>query len=186
LVNLTHLRNVSVVVSSTLISKLQFVKSITFTVQCIHKVRLSDSNRYEKTEISSSNQFSGVYASGCKELMKIASELRHLGGVKGNFVISETEYLSATTTAVLKESQPALQVIYSSAKGIEAQQYTFNTFWSRALSAEYRIREIEEGVKYAGTKIIDSREDVFNHMRYVIDTATERSVCVFGQPTAAT
>jgi phosphatidylserine/phosphatidylglycerophosphate/cardiolipin synthase-like enzyme len=89
----------------------------------------------------------------CKELMKIVSELRHLGGVKGNFVISETEYLSATTT-VLKESQPVLQVIYSSAKGIvEAQQYTFDIFWSRALSAEYRIREIEEGVKYAGTKI---------------------------------
>jgi hypothetical protein len=113
----------------------------------------------------------------CKELVKIVSELRHLGGVKGNFVISETEYLSVTT-AILKESQSVLQVIYISAKGIvEAQQYTFDIFWSRATSAEYRIREIEEGVKYAGTKIIDSREEVFNHMRYVIDTATERSVC---------
>lgn len=113
----------------------------------------------------------------CKELVKIVSELRHLGGVKGNFVISETEYLSVTT-AILKESQSVLQVIYSSAKGIvEAQQYTFDIFWSRATSSEYRIREIEEGVKYAGTKIIDSREEVFNHMRYVIDTATERSVC---------
>src|SRR3982751_4334073 len=50
-------------------------------------------------------------------------------------------------------------------------------FWSKALSAEYRIKEIEEGVKYGGTKIIDSREEVFNHMRYVIDTASERSVC---------
>src|SRR5690348_15399945 len=57
----------------------------------------------------------------CKELVKIVSELRHLGGVKGNFVISETEYLSVTT-AILKESQSVLQVIYSSAKGIvEAQ-----------------------------------------------------------------
>jgi two-component system sensor histidine kinase VicK len=94
----------------------------------------------------------------CKELMKIVSELRHLGGVKGNFVISETECLSATT-AILRESQAVLQVIYSSANGaVEAQRYTFDMFWSKALSAEYRIKEIEEGVKYAGTKIIDSRE----------------------------
>ena len=30
----------------------------------------------------------------CKELMKIVDELRHLDGIKGNFMISESEYLA--------------------------------------------------------------------------------------------
>jgi hypothetical protein len=113
----------------------------------------------------------------CKELTNIVSELRHLNGVKGNFVISETECLSATT-AILEEAEVVLQVIYSNAKGVvEAQRYTFDIFWNKAISAQYRIKEIEEGVQYGGTKIIDSYEEVFNHMRYVIDSAAERSVC---------
>ena len=30
----------------------------------------------------------------CKELLKIINELRHIDGIKGNFYISETEYIS--------------------------------------------------------------------------------------------
>jgi len=30
----------------------------------------------------------------CKELMTIVDELRHLDGIKGNFMVSETEYLA--------------------------------------------------------------------------------------------
>jgi HKD family nuclease len=40
------------------------------------------------TEITKSN------LSYCKELMKIVHELHHLDGIKGNFMISEREYLA--------------------------------------------------------------------------------------------
>jgi hypothetical protein len=33
----------------------------------------------------------------CKDLMKMIDELRHLDGVKGNFAVSETEYLHCLT-----------------------------------------------------------------------------------------
>ena len=40
------------------------------------------------TEITTEN------ISYCKELMSIVDELRHLDGIKGNFMISESEYLA--------------------------------------------------------------------------------------------
>jgi len=40
------------------------------------------------TEITNDN------ISYCKELIKIVDELRHLDGIKGNFMISEEEYLA--------------------------------------------------------------------------------------------
>ncbi|HEY7572299.1 MAG TPA: hypothetical protein VH796_13110 [Nitrososphaeraceae archaeon] len=33
----------------------------------------------------------------CKELIKMVNELRHLDGIKGNFYISETEYIIPTS-----------------------------------------------------------------------------------------
>jgi hypothetical protein len=33
----------------------------------------------------------------CKEIMSIVNEVRHLDGIKGNFMISESEYLATIT-----------------------------------------------------------------------------------------
>lgn len=98
------------------------------------------------TEINRSN------LSYCKELMKI-SELRHLDGVKGNFgICDKEEYLAAPT---VMETQPAPQLIYSNIKEvIEQQQYVFDSFWSRSISSEQKIREIEEGVVLGSTELV--------------------------------
>jgi len=98
------------------------------------------------TEINRSN------LSYCKELMKI-SELRHLDGVKGNFgICDKEEYLAAPT---IMETQPAPQLIYSNIKEvIEQQQYVFDSFWSRSISSEQKIREIEEGVVLGSTELV--------------------------------
>jgi two-component system, OmpR family, sensor histidine kinase VicK len=98
------------------------------------------------TEINRSN------LSYCKELMKI-SELRHLDGVKGNFgICDKEEYLAAPT---IMETQPAPQLIYSNIKEvIEQQQYVFDSFWSKSISSEQKIREIEEGVVLGSTELV--------------------------------
>src|SRR5215813_8834169 len=56
----------------------------------------------------------------CKMLRKIVDELRHLDGMKGNFMISESEYLAP---AVLEEEEGkiALQLIYSNVDRIVEQ-----------------------------------------------------------------
>jgi two-component system, OmpR family, sensor histidine kinase VicK len=98
------------------------------------------------TEINRSN------LSYCKELMKI-SDLRHLDGVKGNFgICDKEEYLAAPT---ITETQPAPQLIYSNIKEvIEQQQYVFDSFWSKSISSEQKIREIQEGINLGSTEVV--------------------------------
>ncbi len=81
----------------------------------------------------------------CKELANYA-ELRHLDGIRGNLAVSESQYIAS---AVLKEeANPFPEIIYSSARSIvEQHQYLFLALWDKAVPAEYRIREIEQGVE---------------------------------------
>src|SRR5215469_12840704 len=88
----------------------------------------------------------------CK-LLSIGSELRHLDGIKGNFSIFDDKVYLAS--AILKESQPVSQLIYSNVKTfVEQQQYLFETLWNRAIPAEIRIREIEEDTILGITEVI--------------------------------
>ncbi|MGC2426059.1 MAG: ATP-binding protein [Nitrososphaeraceae archaeon] len=95
----------------------------------------------------------------CKELMSdFTYEIRHLDGIKANFSVSETEYL-ASATLVEEESEqpmrPIQQVIHSNVKDIvEQQKYVFESFWSKAIPAESRIKEIEEGFILGSTEVI--------------------------------
>ena len=82
----------------------------------------------------------------CKELITIVDELRHLDGIKGNFMISETEYLAPLI--LYEKDKTASQTIYSNVKElVEQQQYIFDTIWSKAIPAEQKIKEIEEGIE---------------------------------------
>ena len=56
----------------------------------------------------------------CKELMTIVNELRHLDGIKGNFMVSETEYLAPVI--LFEKGKIASQIICSNAKEILDQQ----------------------------------------------------------------
>ena len=91
------------------------------------------------TEITKDN------LSYCKKLMEMTHELRHLDGIKGNFYISESGYLAPAT--LHEKGKPASQIIYSNVNEIiEHQRYVFDSFWNRAIPAEWRIKEIEEGL----------------------------------------
>jgi two-component system, OmpR family, sensor histidine kinase VicK len=89
----------------------------------------------------------------CKELMQIA-ELRHLDGIKGNFGISEKAY---TASATLQEAARLHQVIYSNVKAIlEQQQYVFETLWGKAIPAEGKVKEIEQGLEPDTIEVIQN------------------------------
>jgi two-component system, OmpR family, sensor histidine kinase VicK len=113
----------------------------------------------------------------CKELLKMVNELRHIEGIKGNFYVSEIEYIAPAT--IHEKGKPASKIIYSNVKEIveHQQQYVFDSCWSRAIPAEQRIREIEEGVVHYKTKVLENKDQIFNHMRSVLNKASERSVC---------
>ncbi len=109
--------------------------------------------------------------------MKIVHELHHLDGIKGNFMISDGEYLAPLI--LFEKGKIAPQIIYSNVKEIvEQQQYVFDTFWSNGRPAEQRIKEIEEGIitRYE-TRVLENPQQINNHLKYVIENAAERSVC---------
>jgi signal transduction histidine kinase len=92
------------------------------------------------TEITKDNM------SYCKELMTMVDELRHLEGIKGNFMLSETEYVSPII--LFEKGKVASQIVYSNlAQIVEQQQYFFDTLWSKAIPAKDRIYELEHGVE---------------------------------------
>jgi signal transduction histidine kinase len=96
----------------------------------------------------------------CKELMKVVDELRHLDGVKGGIALNEDEYMATTC---LEEGKPLTQVIYSDAPEMVKQgQYIFDTLWSKAVPAEHKIREIEEGIEPEKTEVITGAERIID------------------------
>ncbi len=111
----------------------------------------------------------------CKELMKVVEELRHMDGVKGNMAVSETEYVA---TAVLQESQPVTQTIYSNAKAIlEQHRYFFENLWNNATPAAQRIKEIEEGIVPIRTKILENQDEIVREIRNLNCRADHLSIC---------
>ena len=107
----------------------------------------------------------------CKELMQFVDQLRHMDGVKGNMAVGETEYVA---TAVLQEAQPVTQTIYSNAKAIlEQHRYFFDTLWSKAVPAEQKIREIEEGIIIPmRTRLFESHDEIVKEIKQLNDNAS--------------
>ncbi len=76
-------------------------------------------------------------------------ELYHLDGIKANFGVSDEAYIttSSPATASLNKAEMEPQLVYSTAKRIIDQNKNMgDTLWSRAITAQVRIKEIEEGV----------------------------------------
>jgi signal transduction histidine kinase len=104
----------------------------------------------------------------CKEAMKVG-ELHHLDGIKGNFAVSEKEYIASAT---MQEASLLQQVIYSNVKEVlEQQQYVFDSFWSKSVPAEQKIKEIEEGIVLGRTEIIQSPKDIQQLFINMVKTA---------------
>ena len=110
----------------------------------------------------------------CKELMKIVDDLRHLDGVKGGIAVSETEYMATT---ILEEAKPLTQVIYSNVREVVEQgQYIFDTLWNTAIPAERKIREIEEGITYYESKVLESPDEIFKQIIHLGESSAGLSI----------
>ena len=105
-------------------------------------------------------------------MLKFA-EIRHLDGVKGNFEVSdEKEYVGTATLKEPEAEQSIPQLIYSNVQEIvEQQQYVFDSFWNRAIPSEQKIREIEDGVDFGKTEIIQSPKKILELFLNMIKSA---------------
>ncbi|MDF2727759.1 MAG: putative signal transduction histidine kinase, with phosphoacceptor and binding domain [Nitrososphaera sp.] len=110
----------------------------------------------------------------CKDLMRYA-ELRHLDGIKGNFGVNDTAYIA---TATLNKAQPVPELIYSTATSvIEQNKNVFDTLWSKAVLAEDRIREIEEGVTRSEIRAVKNPQEILQYTVGLVRRSKQYSVC---------
>jgi two-component system, OmpR family, sensor histidine kinase VicK len=150
--------------------------SLAVEIEQLRKAFLSAKRRGVKlryvTEITDDN------VGYCKELIKMVDELRHIDGIKGNFYISETEYVAPATFH--EKGKPASWIIYSNAKEIieHQQQFVFNSFWSRAIPAEQKIKEIEEGIIRYETRIIEDPNQIIEEISHITANSNELSTCL--------
>ena len=136
--------------------------------ECYEDLKRRNSKVRWITEITKDN------LSYCRALMQYA-ELRHLDGIKGNFGVSDTAYIA---TATLNKAQPVAELIYSTAKSvIEQNKNIFDTLWSKAVVAEDRIREIEEGVTRTEIRAVKDPREILQETIGLVRRSKQYSIC---------
>ncbi len=121
--------------------------------------------------------------------MKVA-EIRHLEGIRGDFGISDAEYISISSTILssdialtnIEETTEAADktmthfqhAIYSNVKeDIQQHQYLFEILWDKAIPVEKRTREIEEGIERVETVALEDRSEIAKRIMKQIESSNE-------------
>jgi two-component system, OmpR family, sensor histidine kinase VicK len=111
----------------------------------------------------------------CKELMKVG-QVRHLDGIRTNFVVTDTEY---TSSAIMQQVHEHPEIVYSNVKSIvEQQRYLFENLWNKAIPAERRISEIEEGIELEETHIIQDPHTIQRLFLDLVRSATHEVLLI--------
>lgn len=77
----------------------------------------------------------------CKRQLDLVDELRHLSKVKGNFLMSESEFIASHE---ISPRHPITEGFYSYVKKIvKLENYVFETLWENATPALERIKQLE-------------------------------------------
>ena len=111
----------------------------------------------------------------CKELLSLVHELRHLDGIKSNFMISEEEYLAPLVQD--RREVIASELIHSDiTQVVEHGQRIFDTLWSKSIPAEERLRELQDGNIPLETKILDNQDEIIKQIIHLSEASSGLSV----------
>jgi two-component system, OmpR family, sensor histidine kinase VicK len=147
--------------------------SLALSLKPIRKAFLDAKNRGVKlrylTEITHHN------SEYCKELLSLVHELRHLDGIKSNFMISEGEYLAP----LVQDTREVIasELIHSDiTQVVEHGQQIFDTLWSKSISAEERLKELQDGNIPLETKILDNQDEIIKQIIHLSEISSGLSV----------
>ena len=112
-------------------------------------------SEFKNTRSGKARWITEVNPSNIKYIVKLMqfAEVRHLDGIRGNAVaVNENECL---TTINLKMGNYTPYAIINTVRDmVEQEKFTFETLWAKAVPAEHRIREIEQGVEPQRIEVI--------------------------------
>ena len=129
----------------------------------------------------------------CRQVMEIL-ELRHLEQVRVGMEVNDDEFMvtgnpedtqtianlsKATRSSTRANAISSHQVIYCNVRQlVEQQQSIFDLLGSKAIPAEQRIKEIEEGVVPYKTKVIDNSEEIIQEIGRLASDSNELATCL--------
>ena len=117
----------------------------------------------------------------CKKLMKF-QEAPHLDGLRGYLGIADGRIL---TTHAFRREHGLPHALESTVRiFVEQQQYFFETLWSKAIPAEQRIREIEEGIEPEVIETIREPKVALERTLELIKSANEEILVIFSTSNA--
>lgn len=120
------------------------------------------------TELIRENQLFGKMLSGLVEL-------RHLDGISGGFVVTDSEFLNIPA---FQDANPITDLIYSNAKSLVARyQQLFSRFWEKGVAAEARMKTLEESIQPPMTSLIDGERDVVVEFAAMIKPTDKLLMC---------
>ena len=103
--------------------------------------------------------------------------VEHLDGVKGNFGVSDSEYIAISTTGT-SQDEPKSAAVYSNKRGdVQQHQFIFEILWTKAIPAEQRNRKIEESVQPVSTRVLEDQVQIINEIRRLNYSSKRLSVC---------
>jgi two-component system sensor histidine kinase VicK len=115
----------------------------------------------------------------CKEIMRVV-EVRHLDGIKGAFGIHDGRHYFASANVTKEGRIYPGEMIVSNVKVIaEQQQQVFNLLRDKAIPANQRIKEIEQGLKREFIDTIRDPMDILNLIFKVLKSATDELQLLF-------
>ncbi len=118
----------------------------------------------------------------CKKLMEF-QEVRHLDGLKGYLSIADGRTLSSHAFGL--EGKVLPHAVTTTVRiFVEQQQYFFETLWNKAIPAEQRIREIEEGVEPEVIETIREPKVTQERLFELIKSAKEEILIIFSTSNA--
>jgi two-component system, OmpR family, sensor histidine kinase VicK len=116
-----------------------------------------------------------------KELLEIA-QVQHIDGIKGNFVVTDTEYLGMVT---LEDKQFVSELIYSSSKQVVDQhKFLFENLWSNSVSQEDKIKQMEQGIEPEEIKILSNPDDIQHLYKDLLQSAMSEISLIVSTPNA--
>jgi two-component system sensor histidine kinase VicK len=112
----------------------------------------------------------------CREGMKYVSELRHMDGISGTFVVSDKHYLSN----IMVENMGSFQCIHSNVSSfVEQQKHIFENLWNNAIPAIEKIRPLDESEHEEFSKTLHNPKEIQNLFLDLIKFSREEILVLF-------
>lgn len=133
-------------------------------------------------EIRCISEISKENSSLVRTIISIVDDFHHLDRIKGSFIVTDAYCIISSVT---KSTQPKKQIIVSNIHSlVQQQRQLFDVMWDKAIPADDKIKEIQEGKTLELTETILNSEKALARVWEVLGSASEEILVLFSSANA--